>query len=107
MNLSIEIIELVAGQFRVLSEPLRLQILQHLQDGEQSVNQIVEATNASQPNISKHLRVMQDAGILLRRQEKNTVYYAVADDSIFTMCEIVCGSLKKQVEGRSKVLAAV
>lgn len=107
MILTNEIIEMVASQFRVLSEPLRLQILQNLQSGELSVNQIVEATKASQPNISKHLRVMQQAGILLRRQEKNTVYYAVADDSIFTMCEIVCGSLKKQIEGRSKMLAAV
>lgn len=107
MKLSNDIIELVANQFRVLSEPLRLQILQHLQDGERSVNQIVEATNASQPNVSKHLRVMQQAGILIRRQEKNSVYYAVADASIFTICETICGSIKKKIDDQVKIVSAI
>ena len=107
MKLSNEILILVANQFRVLGEPLRLQILQFLEDGEKSVNQIVEETNSSQPNISKHLRVMQDAGILVRRQEKNNVFYSVADYSIFTMCETVCGSLKAKLENQSKILDLV
>lgn len=107
MKLSNEIIEMVANQFRVLSEPLRLQILQHLQDGERSVNQIVEETNSSQPNISKHLRVMQQAGILVRRQEKNSVYYSVADESIFTICETVCGTIKRKIDDQVKIVAAI
>lgn len=107
MKLSNELLVMVANQFRVLAEPLRLQILQCLESEEKSVNQIVAETGASQPNISKHLRVMQDAGILLRRQEKNSVFYAVADRSIFLMCEIVCGSLKAKVSDQTKILEAV
>ncbi len=105
MKLSNDVLILVANQFRVLSEPLRLQILQYLEDGERSVNEIVEATGASQPNISKHLRVMHEAGILLRRQEKNNAFYAVADQSIFTMCETVCGSLKTKADRQAKLMA--
>lgn len=105
MKLSNDILVLVANQFRVLSEPLRLQILQYLEDGEKTVNEIVEATGASQPNISKHLRVMHEAGILVRRQEKNSAFYAVADMSIFTMCETVCGTLKKKAAEQAKLMA--
>jgi ArsR family transcriptional regulator len=107
MKLSNEILSLVANRFRVLSEPLRLEILQCLGNEAKSVNQIVEATGASQPNVSKHLRVMQEAGILARRQEKNNVYYSVSDNSIFAMCDAVCGSLKEQVANQSKVMAMV
>ncbi|MBX3242837.1 MAG: winged helix-turn-helix transcriptional regulator [Acidobacteria bacterium] len=106
MKLSNDVLILVANQFRVLAEPLRLQILQYLEDGERSVNEIVEATSASQPNISKHLRVMHEAGILDRRQEKNSAFYSVADQSIFTMCETVCGSLKTKTERQARIMAA-
>lgn len=105
MKLSNDVLVLVANQFRILAEPLRLQILQYLEDGERSVNEIVEATGTSQPNISKHLKVMYEAGILLRRQEKNSALYSVADNSIFTMCETVCGSLKRKAAEQAKLMA--
>ncbi len=107
MKLSKEILGLVANQFRVLAEPLRLEILQYLEDGEKTVNEIVLATKASQPNISKHLRVMLQAGILVKRQEKNNAYYSVADQTIFTMCETVCGSLKTKLKNQSKVFELI
>ena len=107
MKLSKEVLNLVANQFRVLGEPLRLEILQFLESGEKTVNEIVISTNASQPNVSKHLRVMQEAGILTRRQEKNSVFYSVADNSIFTMCETVCGSLKTKLENQSRVFELI
>lgn len=106
-KLTSEILELVANRFRVLAEPLRLEILQNLGNEEHSVGEIVLATGATQPNISKHLRVMQEAGILKRRQEKNSVYYSVADESIFSMCDTVCNSLKVQTENQSKIMALV
>lgn len=107
MKLTKEILRLVANQFRVLAEPLRLEILQYLENEEKTVNEIVMATNASQPNISKHLRVMLEAGVLVKRQDKNNVFYSVADHTIFTMCETVCGSLKIKLRNQSKVLELI
>lgn len=104
-NLTNEILALIANRFRVLADPLRLEILHNLGNEERTVNEIVSATGASQPNVSKHLRLMQESGILKRRQEKNCVYYAVADDSIFSMCDTVCNSLKVQIENQSKIMA--
>ena len=106
-KLTSEIIVLIANRFRVLAEPTRLEILHGLGTDECSVGEIVSMTGATQPNVSKHLRVMQGAGILKRRQEKNSVYYSVADESIFSMCDTVCSSLREQTENRSKIMALV
>jgi ArsR family transcriptional regulator len=102
-KMSPEAISLVAGRFRVLSEPLRLQILQYLEDGEASVSAITKAVGATQPNVSKHLRMLQDEGLVARRGEGNTAYYRIADDSIFELCRVVCGSLKERFSKRSAI----
>ena len=105
-QMSMQTIEMIANRFKVLSEPMRLQILHGLQKGEQSVSQMVSRLETSQPNISKHLRMLQEAGLVTRRQEGNTVFYSIADESIFEMCETVCGSLKIQAEEKVNALSA-
>ncbi len=106
-NLSNEALELIAVRFKILSEPLRLRILQTLGGGEMSVNELAEAVKSSQPNISKHLKMLQDAGILSRRQQGNSVFYAIADESIFALCELVCGALEERLKNHAKILALV
>lgn len=102
-NMSPEALALVATRFKVLSEPLRLQMLQHLESGESSVSAIAAAVSASQPNVSKHLKILQDEGFVARRQEGNTVYYRIADDSVFELCRVVCGGLKERFERQSSI----
>jgi DNA-binding transcriptional ArsR family regulator len=102
--LTTEALELVAARFKVLAEPLRLNILQFLQDGEMSVSEITEAVDSTQPNVSKHLKMLQDAGIVARRQSGNNVYYSVADETIFELCDVVCSSLRKRLEKQSGAL---
>ena len=105
--LSEEIMVLIAERFKVLGEPVRLRILHFIGEGEKTVNEIAAGTGTSQPNVSKHLRVMQESGLLKRRQEKNFNYYSVADVSIFEMCDTVCNSLRDRLETQSKLLALV
>ena len=97
---------LVAERFKVMSDPMRLQILNSLQGGELSVTGIVEATGASQPNISKHLKLLQNAGIVSRRREGNQVFYEIADESIFTLCDLVCNSIEERFKRQAEVFAA-
>jgi ArsR family transcriptional regulator len=106
-NLSVEALEMIAERFKVMSEPIRLQILHNLQDGEKSVNQLTEGVKTSQPNVSKHLKILHKNGIIDRQQHGNTVYYSIADDSIFTLCELVCGSLEEQHKSRAEVFSVV
>ena len=104
-NLSNEALQLVANRFKILSEPIRLRILQTLQNGEKSVTELTEAVESSQPNVSKHLKILQDAGIVNRQQIANTVYYSIADESIFTLCETVCNALETRLKNQAEIFS--
>jgi DNA-binding transcriptional ArsR family regulator len=101
-----EVVQQVADYFSVLSEPMRLRILNVLRDGEKCVQDLVEATETSQANVSKHLKVMLQAGILNRRSEGTSAYYSVADDLIFELCNLVCDRLASRIEQQAKYFRA-
>lgn len=106
-NLSPEALMLIANRFKTLSEPLRLRILHLLQQGEKSVSELTAAIETSQPNISKHLKILQDAGIVKRQQVGNTVFYSIADESIFTLCELVCSSLEERFKSQADIFSPI
>ena len=83
----------MAARFRILGEPIRIQILEALQAGERNVSELVADVGSTQPNISKHLRILQDARFVARRQNGNNVYYSIADPTVFDLCDAVCGSI--------------
>lgn len=91
------LIDLIAQRFRVIGEPMRIRLLDRLREGDVTVHELTEALGASQQNVSKHLRVLLEAGIVGRRKEGNLAYYAIADESVFMLCEQVCGSLQRQL----------
>ncbi len=93
-----EIVQQVADYFSILSEPMRLRILNLLRDGEQCVQELVEATSTSQANVSKHLKVMLQAGIVARRTQGTLAYYSVSDDLGFQLCNLVCDRLASRIE---------
>lgn len=95
--LSDDALELVARRFAVLSEPMRLRLIQALFEGEKNVNALVEETGGTQANISRHLQTLTQAHILSRRKEGLQVFYTISDPTIFKLCELVCGSLEKQI----------
>jgi DNA-binding transcriptional ArsR family regulator len=89
-------IELVARRFRMLGEPQRLRLLQVLEQGEHTVGEITESLNGNQPNISKHLHALYDAGLIGRRRKGNSIYYFVSDPVVFKLCDLVCHSAAEQ-----------
>ena len=95
--LPVEVAELIARRFRAISEPARIRLLDLLRDGELSVNELADQLQASQQNVSKHLALLADAGLLGRRKVGNRVYYRIADASVLELCEQVCGSLQEQL----------
>jgi DNA-binding transcriptional ArsR family regulator len=88
----------VALKFKVLSDPMRLKVLYLLRESERSVGEIAEALETSQPNGSRYLARLQRTGIIKRRQEGTTVYYSIADPTVFDLCEVVCGSLVQEAK---------
>lgn len=99
-----EAVNLVAARFKVLAEPIRIQILQSLQKGPANVTEITRVVGSTQPNISKHLKILQDDGLITRRQDGNSVYYTIADESVFGLCDVVCSSLKEKFAERIAIL---
>ncbi|HEX9163164.1 MAG TPA: metalloregulator ArsR/SmtB family transcription factor [Thermoanaerobaculia bacterium] len=103
-RLSPAAVDLIAARFRILGEPLRIRILQELQGGEKNVSELVEAVGSTQPNVSKHLRILQDAGIVGRRQDGNLVYCYVADESVLGLCDAVCSSIGDRLTREAKLV---
>jgi len=74
-----EQVEQASRAMKAMSHPLRLKILCVLGDKEVSVQDIVERVGTSQSNISQHLAIMRDKGVLRTRKDANRVYYRVGD----------------------------
>ena len=102
-----DLVELIARRFRVLGEPMRIKLLDRLRQGEATVNELSEGLAASQQNVSKHLSVLADAGVLGRRKEGTHVYYRIVDESVFALCEEVCGSVQQQLRALSELVGGV
>ncbi len=71
-------IDRVARRFRAMGEPQRLRILQLLEEGPRTVGEVVAGLKGNQPNISRHLQALYEAGLVRRRRERNSIYYAIA-----------------------------
>ena len=105
IEMSPEALELVASRFRVMAEPVRLRILQALErSGEMSIGELTDTLGLSQPNVSKHVKLLIDSGLIARRQEGNTVYCTICDDSVFELCDVVCSSLRERLTAQTAVL---
>lgn len=103
--LSPEAVELVAARFRTLAEPIRIRLLQELHAGEKNVSELVAAVGSTQPNVSKHLRILQEAGIIGRRQSGTSVYCYIADESVLDLCDAVCASVSDRLNANAKLAA--
>jgi len=102
-----ELLELIAERFKALAEPARLRILNALRDGERTVSELMEETGFGQANISKHLQMLHSLGFVERRKEGLFVHYRLADESVFQLCDIVCGRLAAEASARDRLLQGV
>ena len=99
-----QLVDVIAQRFRVLGEPMRIKLLDRLRDGAATVQELQEATGASQQNVSKHLGVLLGAGVVTRAKEGNYARYSIADDTVFQLCEQVCGGLRRQLSELDSLL---
>ena len=101
-----ELLELIADRFKALAEPARLRLLSVLREGEKTVTELMEATRLGQANVSKHLQMLHSMGFVNRRKSGLFVYYSLADDDVFTLCDLMCGRLQAQEAARRSVFGA-
>ena len=102
--ISADLADLIAARLRVIGDPMRIRILDQLRQGELTVGELTERLGTSQQNASKHLGVLLQAGIVGRRKVGTSAFYRVTDDSVYALCEQVCGGLQNQLAGLSAVV---
>jgi len=102
-----DLVVLIARRFRAVGEPMRIRLLDRLRDGEATVSELSDALGASQQNVSKHLAVLADAGILGRRKDGTSVRYRIVDEGVLSLCEDVCGSLQQQLCSLGHLVASM
>ena len=90
------LVELISQRFRVFGEPMRIRIVDALRDGPMTINELASALGATQQNVSKHVGVLAEAGIVGREKDGNRVRCFIADETIFELCELVCGGLRRR-----------
>ncbi len=93
-----EALEQVAAYFQALSEPTRLQILNLLRSGERNVGELAQLCGYTSANISRHLAFLAQQGLVEREGRGTAVYYRIADESVYALCDLVCGSIARQLE---------
>ncbi|NYT63957.1 helix-turn-helix transcriptional regulator [Alcaligenaceae bacterium] len=97
-NLPVEALDQVAAYFRALSEPTRLHILSLLRDGERNVGELAQLCDYTAANISRHLSILNKHGLVVREGRGTSVYYRMADESVYALCDLVCGNIARQLE---------
>ena len=93
-----EFLELIAEKFRMLADPTRLAILRTLMAGERNVSQVIDETGRNQANVSKHLKMLAEAGLVARRKEGLQVFYKLADPLVERLCRLVCETIVEEAQ---------
>jgi DNA-binding transcriptional ArsR family regulator len=98
LNMPDEMLDAVSTRFKLLSEPMRLKILRVLCEREHTVQEIVDKISASQANISKHLALMHENGVVSRRKEGLKCYYRITDESVIYACYLSSRGVVKNLQ---------
>ncbi len=101
-----EALEQVAAYFQALSEPTRLQILNLLRKQERSVGELAQLCGYSSANVSRHLTLLTQHGLVMRQSRGNSAIYSIADKSVYALCDLVCDNIARQLERKAKAQAA-
>lgn len=101
-GLPIEALDQVAAYFQALAEPTRLRILSLLREGERNVGELAQLCDYTSANISRHLAVLSKQGLVARESRGTSVYYRIGDESVYALCDLVCGSIARQYEQTSR-----
>ncbi|CAN1210826.1 Transcriptional regulator, ArsR family [Tumidithrix helvetica PCC 7403] len=95
----------VADYFKGISEVTRLQILQSLRSGPMNVLQLTEATGLGQANLSKHLKMLTQAGILSRQTKGTSAFYEIVDPLVVEFFDLACDRITKRTLQQARSLS--
>jgi DNA-binding transcriptional ArsR family regulator len=89
-------LDLVARRLKALADASRLSVVRCLCEGERSVTEVVERTGLAQANVSKHLRVLRDEGLVSARRNHRNILYRVSSPVSEEICAIISRSIRRE-----------
>jgi DNA-binding transcriptional ArsR family regulator len=92
------VFEMAAELFSLLSTPIRLRILSSLCHGELAVSELLGQVGTTQPNLSQHLAVLYQSGIVAKRKEGAQVFYRVQSEKAVALCRSVCTQVAIEID---------
>ena len=93
-------LEQIAAYFKVLADPNRLQILSLLREGELNVGKLAERCSSTSANISRHLSILSQHGLITRKTQGTRAYYQLTDHSTYALCELVCENITQKINAQ-------
>ncbi len=93
-------LEQIAAYFKVLADPNRLQILSLLREGELNVGELAERCNSTSANISRHLSILSQHGLITRKTQGTRAYYQLTDNSTYALCKLVCENITQKINAQ-------
>jgi DNA-binding transcriptional ArsR family regulator len=101
-----EMVEMIAARMRVFAEPTRIRLLGLLDEGEATVQQLTDRMQTTHQNVSKHLGVLYQAGMVSRRKQGNSVVYALIDWTGWWLIEQIASCIVAQLDERQAIFRA-
>lgn len=98
-------LEQIADYFKVLADPTRLQILSLLGDGEYNVGELAKQCDCTSANISRHLSLLNQHGLITRTSRGTSVYYQLTDQSPYALCDLVCENINRKITAQKRAFA--
>ncbi len=99
-------LELVARRLKAMAEPSRLAVLGCLCRGERCVGDLVDETGLAQANVSKHLRVLRDEGLVASRRDGRNVRYRLSNRLPEEICDMICRTMTRETAERRRLLVS-
>ena len=103
-NTEEKIFELNAEFCKCLASPIRLKIIHYLRDGEKSVEELIQMLELQKANVSQHLTMLKQHGVVTSRKAGLSVYYSLKSPKLLKACDIVKEILYEQLQENGKIL---
>ena len=102
-----QLLDHAAERFRLLGDPSRLRLLNALDEqGELAAGALAERAGLTASNASRHLALLEGAGLVARRREGTTIHYRIADPSLHALCEAACTGVRARLAGLADAAGA-
>jgi DNA-binding transcriptional ArsR family regulator len=105
-ELTPEMIEKVAQRLRALADESRIRLLLRLKESPANVSTLTADLGIAQASVSKHLGVLKQVGLVEAERNGTQAVYRVRDESVFDLCEIVCGGVMRFMEQEHRAVVA-